>query len=450
MRQIPLYWCVLAALCLSATGTAGPACAASTARTAQKAKAEADRAELQQKLKSLKSEISKTETAKDHASDVLAESEQAISEVNRSLRDLQTEQGQTETRLQQLAAQQEVLKAQVETQKNQLAGFLKRQYIKGDSDRIKLLLSGDNPNRINRDLQYMGYVSQTQAKMIASLRDSLAAVDKNKQEAQDAKDELDDIAQEQKDNKAQLEQEKKKRAGILAQLSDKLYAQKKQADSLQRDEQRLGSLVSKLNILIEEQIKADRLKAEQAEKQRQERLAAQKEKARIAALESKKSGKPPAKPSPSDAIDADEPPRQAKMEVPPAGEFDRLRGQMKLPLKGDILARFGSKRGDGPSWKGMFIRAAEGAEVHAIAPGKVIFADWYKGYGNMIIVGHGDQYMSIYGNNQAVLKHVGDNVKAGDVIAAAGNSGGNQESGLYFEIRHQGRPFDPQNWITVK
>ena len=447
MRSITLYWCS-ALLCLSLTGTAGSSHAASNARAQQKSKAEADRAELQQKLKALKNDIGKTENAKDHAADALAESEQAISEVNRTLRDLQTEQANTENKLRDLTGQQEALRAQVEQQKNQLSAFLRRQYVKGDSDRIKLLLSGDNPNRINRDLQYMGYVSQTQAKMIDSLRSSLKAVEKNTQDAQDAKAELDEIAEEEKNNKAALEKEKKKHAALLSQLSDKLYAQKKQADNLQKDEQRLSNLVSRLNQLIEEQIKAERAKAEQEEKQRQARIAAQKEKARLAALDSKKTGKP-VKPNP-DAIDADEPPKQAKTEVPPPGEFDRMKGQLRLPVKGEILAKFGTKRGDGPSWKGLFIKASEGTEVKAVAPGKVIFADWYKGYGNMIIVGHGDQYMSIYGNNQAVLKHVGDNVKAGDVIASAGNSGGNQESGLYFEIRHQGRAFDPLNWIVVK
>lgn len=433
-------------LCLSITGTAASGFAASNSRALQKNKAEAERAELQQKLKALKTDINKTESAKDQASDALAESEKAISEANRSLRDLQNEQAQTEEKLRQLTEQQQALSAQIEKQKKQLSTFLRRQYMHGDSDRIKLLLSGDNPNRINRDLQYMGYVSQTQAKMIESLRSSLKAAEKNTQDAQEAKAELDEIAEEEKDHKIALEKEKKKHATLVGQLSNKLYAQKKQADNLQKDEQRLSNLVSRLNQLIEEQLKADKLRAEQEEKQRQERIAAQKERAKQAALD-KKAGK---KPNPK-AIDADEPPpKQAKSEAPPAGEFDRQKGQLRLPVKGEILAKFGSKRGDGPSWKGLFIKAGEGSEIKAIAAGKVIFADWYKGYGNMIIVGHGDQYMSIYGNNQAVLKHVGDSVKAGDIIASAGNSGGNEESGLYFEIRHQGRAFDPLNWIVVK
>ncbi|GGX37913.1 peptidoglycan DD-metalloendopeptidase family protein [Undibacterium squillarum] len=445
-------------LCLSLAGAVSAALAASPNRTQQKARAEAERAELQQQLKALKADINKTENAKDHAADALAESERAVSEANRSLRDLQSEQADTEARLQQLYAKRAALEAEVEKQKQRLSGFLKRQYMHGDSDRMKLLLSGDNPNRINRDLQYMGYVSQTQAKMIDGLRSSLKAVEQNTLETQQVKAELDEITEEEKEHKAALEREKKKHATLVTQLSDKLYAQRRQADNLQKDEQRLTQLVGKLNQLIEEQIKAEKARAEREEKLRQERLAAQKEKERLAELERRKNANRPAdsnKPAlvPSKPIkpaEPEEPVREARSSIPAAGEFDKLKGQMRLPVRGEILAKFGSRRGDGPTWKGLFIKAPEGSEIRAVAPGKVIFADWYKGYGNMVIVGHGDKYMSIYGNNQSVLKHVGDTVKAGDVIASAGSSGANEESGLYFEIRREGRAFDPLNWISVK
>lgn len=433
--------------------------AASTARATQKNQAEAQRAELQQKLKTLKTDINKTETAKDKASDALAASEQAISEANRSLRDLKIEQGDTEARLQKLLDEQKRLSAKVDQQKKQLSDFLRHQYMRGDSDRIKLLLSGDNPNRINRDLQYMGYVSQTQAKMIEGLRVSLAAVEKNARDEQEAKDELDEIAQEELTHKNALESEKKKRSTLLAQLADKLHAQKKEADSLQKDEQRLGNLVSRLNKLIEEQIKAEQARAAQIEKQRQEKLALEKEqrdkaaKDKVLANQGKKSGKA----SNPNAIDADEPPAKsfAKNEQTPTpnnfeGEFSKLKGQLRLPVKGELIARFGSKRGDGPSWKGLFIKTNEGAEIKAIAAGRVIFAEWLRGFGNMIIVDHGSRYWSLYGNNQSVFKHVGDVVKAGDTIASAGNSGGNEESGLYFELRYQERVFDPLTWVTIK
>jgi septal ring factor EnvC (AmiA/AmiB activator) len=98
----------------------------------------------------------------------------------------------------------------------------------------------------------------------------------------------------------------------------------------------------------------------------------------------------------------------------------------------------------------LFIRAPEGAEVKAVAGGQVVFSEWLRGFGNLVIIDHGNQYMTIYGNNQSVLKQAGDVVKTGDVIASAGNSGGNEQSGLYFEMRHQGRAFDPLGWISTR
>ena len=449
-RSLPM---VRAFCCLLMLGLFAQAHAGSSNRANQKNQAEAERSELQRKLKILKKDINKTEFARDKASDDLEDSEQAISEANRSLRDLQIEQSQTEAKLKLLVEEQRRLTAKVEKQKKQLSEFLRHQYMRGDSDRIKLLLSGDNPNRIHRDLQYMGYVSQTQAKMIGELRISLQAVEKNTQEAIEAKAELDEIAQEERQHKTSLENEKKRRANLLTELAHKLHAQKKEADSLQKDEQRLSSLVLRLKTLMEEQVKLEKARAAQLEIQRLEKLAlekAQKEKKQFGSQQ-KKSGKI----SNPNAIDADEPPSKVVTKIeqtPVAGsndgtEFSRLKGALRLPVKGELAARFGSKRGDGPSWKGLFIKATEGAEIKAIAAGRVVFAEWLRGFGNMIIIDHGGQYLSIYGNNQAVLKHPGDAVKAGDTIASAGNSGGNEESGLYFELRHQGRVFDPLSWV---
>jgi septal ring factor EnvC (AmiA/AmiB activator) len=131
----------------------------------------------------------------------------------------------------------------------------------------------------------------------------------------------------------------------------------------------------------------------------------------------------------------------------PDGAFASLKGRMGAPVAGKIAARFGARRGDGPSWKGMFIKASEGTEVRAVASGRVVTADWLRGYGNLIIVSHGGEYLSIYGNNQTLLKHVGDPVKAGEVIATVGNTGGNEESGLYFQLTYLGKPFDPAGWV---
>ena len=132
------------------------------------------------------------------------------------------------------------------------------------------------------------------------------------------------------------------------------------------------------------------------------------------------------------------------------GNFSALKGKLRLPIRGEVSNRFGASREDsGISWKGLFIRANAGTEVKAVANGQVVFADWLRGFGNLIILDHGDGYMSLYGNNQALLKAVGSNVHTGDTIAAVGNSGGNESNGLYYELRRQSLPFDPLSWSSL-
>jgi septal ring factor EnvC (AmiA/AmiB activator) len=451
---------LLAAFTAAALLLGAPAHAVqSTDRTRQKLAAESERAELRQKLGILKRDINTTESARSHVADELAQSEKAISNADRALHELKQEQHQTEARLGQLTEQQNRLAAQVAAQHKQLSQLLRDQYVAGNEDRIRLLLSGDNPNRINRELQYMGYVSQAQARLIETLQGNLQAIEATRTDARNARDELEEIGQEQREQKALLEKEKTRRAALLAQLSSKLVAQRKEAGNVERDERRLAGLVDSLAKLIEEQRKAE---AAAALKRRQE-LAAREARAK-AQQHAGTARIPPGRDKPvnPDAIDNDEPPAPKSLagnELMPAGRvqvdgslrpFSALRGQLGLPVRGELAARYGSRRADGPSWKGLFIRAAEGAEVKAVAAGRVVFSEWLRGFGNLVIIDHGSEYMTIYGNNQSVLKHAGDVVKTGDVIASAGNSGGNEQSGLYFEMRYQGRAFDPLGWISIR
>ncbi|TFW22144.1 protease [Massilia arenosa] len=466
--QVVTRAALAAALCL-AVGSA-PAAPKQTARSKQKATAEAARAGIQQKLANLKKEISRTEAQKEDVADQLAESEEAISDANRELRDLAEEQDQTNRKLTDLDAQRTALQETIDAQKKQIAKLLKEHYVAGNEDRIKLLLSGDNPNRINRDLQMMAYVSQAQAKLLESLRQNLASIETNQQATQNAKDELEEIADEQRQQKATLEKEKAKRAELLAGLSKKLQTQRKDLTSLQRDEERLGKLVDNLAKIIREQ----QIAAAAAAKKRQEEAAAraaakakaQAERERIAKLNAAnaaKNGKASTPFKVTDPIDDDEPPKPAVAAAPaapepaeevvlapppPDGSFDKLKGQMVRPVAGQVVARFGSKRGgEGVTWKGVFIRASEGADVRVVAPGRIVFSGWMRGFGNLVVVDHGNDYMSVYGYNQSLLKHVGDAVKGGDAIATAGSTGGNEETGLYFEIRRLGRPIDPAQWV---
>jgi len=414
-------------------------------REEQKNKAENEHAELRKKLGDLKQDILNTESAKQHAEDALAESEAAISKANRKLYELAAEQQRTQQKLTDLALQQQQLQDQVERQKRQFSALLRQQYQTGNADHLKLLLSGDNPNRINRELQYLGYLSQSQNKLISQLRDNLVAVEANKQAAELVRQDLDDIAAEQQQEKTALLKEQEKRATLISQLSTKLIAQRKEAGQLQKNEQRLASLVDKLNHLIEEQRKADKLKEE---KRRADQLA-QEEKRRASeakGIAKNTNNKSAQNETPSTSIQVTKTPEIGADN----SQFAQLKGRLRLPAKGELIAKFGSPRGEGTVWKGLFIRANEGTEIKSIAAGKVIFADWLRGFGNLIILDHGAQYMSIYGNNQSLLKQAGDSVSAGEVIATVGNSGGNEQSGLYFELRYQGKAFDPMGWINLK
>ncbi len=453
--------CALAlALGLALPGGIASAQGKVTERSQQKHAAERERAGLQKKLNDLKREIQQTEGAREQAADELTRSEQAISEANRELHELNAEQRQTRNKLEALKRQREQLDLTVRTQQGQLAELVRHQHIAGSEDHLKLLLSGDNPNRINRELRYLGYVSQAQSKLLESLRKNLDEIEANQAMAQNAQDELDEIAQEARQQKLELEQQKATRTKLLSQLSSKLSAQRKQVDTIQRNEQRLGDLVDKLSKLIEEQKKAETEARKRRQEEAERKRLAERD-ARRAAQQAKGSTNSQGRITNPDAIDDDAPPARSlgRNELTPQplvqGEgngrsFASLRGKLRLPLRGDILARYGSKRSDGPAWKGMYIGAPEGTEIRAVAAGEVVFADWLRGFGNLIIIDHGNQYLSIYGYNQAVLKRSGDTVGMGEIIASAGNSGGNAQSGLYFELRHQGRAFDPQSWITLR
>ncbi|WP_333904362.1 murein hydrolase activator EnvC family protein, partial [Achromobacter insolitus] len=139
---------------------------------------------------------------------------------------------------------------------------------------------------------------------------------------------------------------------------------------------------------------------------------------------------------------------QSARAAPAVGGGNGLRHGLSMPVRGQIQGRFGVDRPDGGVWRGVVLRAPEGTPVKVVAPGTVVYADWLRGFGNLIIVDHGQQYLTVYAYNQSLLKRVGDSVTGGDTIATVGATGGQVESGLYFEIRHRGAPVDPAQWLA--
>ncbi len=128
--------------------------------------------------------------------------------------------------------------------------------------------------------------------------------------------------------------------------------------------------------------------------------------------------------------------------------FKSLKGKLELPVKGRLRNQFGKRRPESTMlWTGWFLSAAASQPVKAVAAGQVVYADWLRGFGNLLIIDHGQGYMSLYANNETLYKQVGDILRGGDIIADVGSSGGNADSGLYFELRFEGKPFDPGKWV---
>lgn len=484
---------------------AATAQAPADSRSERKREAESQRAWLQERLGALKKSIGNTETAKNRAVDALSRSDLAISDTTRALHDLERDQAEAQAELAALDRQRAVLIAGLAARRTQLAALLRQHYVAGDDDRIKLLLSGEDPARIGRQLRYLGYVERAQAELIAALQTSAAAVETNRTQAVATNAELEGIAAATLAQEGRLQQERRLHGALVARLSTDLARQRAETGRLQRDDNRLGSVVEQLGKLIEQQRIADEAAREKRRRDALARAAAQAKaqaesdaralalaKAQAQAAARAKSGVPPkvaglpitrpapgipakaarealGKPLPEmattnpDAIDADEPARARSSKTVPSTElgaeesiqgvisgqaFARLRGRLSLPVRGEVSGRFGAPREGGPGAKGIFIRAVEGAQVHAVAAGRVMFAEWLRGFGNLVIIDHGGQYLTVYGNNQAVLKHAGDRVAAGEVIASAGSTGGHEQSGLYFEMRYQGRPIDPLGWTA--
>jgi murein hydrolase activator len=384
-------------------------------------KSKAELSELHDKIESLKKELDDTKEAHADASDALKESEQAISNTNRKLYELQQQQQQTSTQLQALQQQQNGVDSELQKQQRMLSSQLYKQYLHGQPGYTQLFLQQENPAEAARQWQYYRYVAQARAELIAGMQRNLEKLTRLNEETAASLQKLTELKAAQEDERAALQAQKNQRNKVLQSLAAKINSQRGQIDKMKRDEQRLSQLVEKL--------------------------------ARLAAMPPKRK---PQKPATTDKASPSSPQVIARNEDLPTnafegGNFAALKGKLNLPVRGDILNRFGSSREDtGVSWKGLFIKSAEGSEVKSVASGRVVFADWLRGFGNLIIVDHGNSYMSLYGNNQALLKQVGDTVKGGDTIAAVGNSGGNEDSGLYFELRYQSKPFDPLSWSVVR
>lgn len=351
--------------------------------------------DLQSRIATVQKQLDKKNAEFRRTSDQLRQSEVAISDASRRLKGLQAAIEQGERELNALAQKIAQTSQQLDRDRDALAKQLRAQHSSNLSP-WSTLLAGKDPQALGKELGYLSFVADARVKTIERLNKGVAELSAL-QAAQIEQQQL--LAKQQDEVKAEqtvLRRERQARADLLAKLEGSIAAERAERDKLAQDEKQLGELIEGLG----EQIAKFEADAKHASAIRQEIL-----------------------------------------ESLPEGEG--LKRGIPMPLKGSILARYGSSRPDGGDWRGVLIDAKPGTPVKAVAAGTVVYATWLRGFGNLIIVDHADEFLTVYAYNQSLLKEVGDSVKAGDVIADAGNTGGQLDSALYFEIRHRGKPIDP-------
>ena len=275
--------------------------------------------------------------------------------------------------------------------------MLRARQAAGAPDALRVALSGDEPAALERRLHYTAYVSRAAAGVLGAYRAGLADLERLQAASREKAERLRAVESAGRADREKIVVERRERRRVFDRLAGEIRKSRREINVLRADEARLARLVEALGRL----------------------LYAKVEKA---------------------------PERGAQ-----ASAFSVLRGKLRLPVKGELTGRFGAPRGaSGTESKGLFIRAAEGQPVRAVGRGRVVYADWMRGFGNVMIVDHGEHYLSIYANNEALLKQVGEDVDSGESIATTGSSGGNEETGLYFEMRHLGRAFDPLRWVQLR
>ena len=362
--------------------------------------------ELRGRIERLQAELGAAEESRGEAADQLKSSGKAVSEAQRALFELAQRRGTLEEELAAIAARDRQTRSSVSEQEALAGKLLRLQYLQGAPDRLRLALEGRDAATVARHIAYYEYIQRARAGIIGELRktgESLAALE---MDALARRDELKENERAQAEEARKLERERAARATILARLAGDIAKGRREIGRLKRDEARLARLVEE----IARALAAKPVDGRRAKGRAVDRVA--------------------------DASSA-------------SRAFASLKGRLNLPVRGELMNRYGTAREEtGATWKGLFIRSVSGETVHAVADGRVVYADWLRGFGNLLILDHGTGYMSLYANNDGLLRKVGESVRGGDPIAHVGASGDNVDSGLYFELRRDGKPFDPLGWVA--
>jgi len=352
-----------------------------------------------EQIKALRAEISviqarlaSQESERDTLQDALREAEVQIGELDRELGALNQERRALKQELTALDAEGEQLRDAQRQRANTIDVSIQELWVLQQGGGFRVWLGDQNPEDVARNLAYFQTLIEAQQQTIAEYELGLEAVEQNRSRIAQAQTALREQATAAAATKATLTDQRATRQSTLTLISQGMQDDQQRLGTLERDQARLNALLDEL-----------------------EALAA----------------------------------ASSPVVAPPEAQlpFADTQGALSMPMAGKLTNRYGARRNADIRWRGWLITADEGEPVRAVHGGDIIYADWLRGQGLLIVIDHGEGWLSLYAQNHSLLRGVGDRVSAGDIIAKAGASGGSEKSGLYFEIRHRGEPVDPGEWI---
>jgi murein hydrolase activator len=356
--------------------------------------------QTEQELKQLKTKIQKLKQiidvkldSKSQYGNQLKKIEIKVSALLQKVRSINTSIKRTQSELKALRSTRLKHQKQLSSENNLLARQVYSAYTLGRQQKLKLLFSQQNAGQLQRNLVYFEYLTNARSNLISRVEDNIQSIIDTENSIHQKQAKLELQQNKLKQEKQSLEKDRKKRKSIIATLDSQLKKQGKFLDQLKNDEADLQKLITSIGDVL---------------------------------------------------MDAPEPELSQL-------SFGKLRGKLAWPVSGKVRKLFGYQKPlSNLKWQGIIIEAKLGEHVRSVSRGRVAFADWLRGFGYLVIVDHGNTYMSLYGHNEALFKSTGDWVESGDIIASTGNSGGQSKSGLYFEIRKKGKPQNPTRWCRAE
>jgi septal ring factor EnvC (AmiA/AmiB activator) len=337
----------------------------------------------------LEQRVAKESVERDAAAKALKRVELEIVDANRKLAELRSRSAERRQRQQSLDRDEAEVEARLGRERDAFARQVRATYVNGHAEMLKLVLSQESPAEFGRMIVYYEYFNRARSERIGAVSSELAELERLASEGRTVAADLAQLEHAQAAEVAALDRSRSDRKALLGRLDDSIASAGGEIEELKAREQRLAALVAEIaNVLA---------------------------------------GFP---------ADSEEP-------------FKKAKGRLAWPVAGKLAGDYGDRIGGGPVRRnGVLFTAPEGTPVRAIYHGRVAYADWLPGLGLLIVIDHGEGYMSLYGHNSALLKEAGDWVMPGEPIAEAGDTGGQSQSSVYFEIRHDGKPVDPHAWMA--